>query len=291
METVEQALQQLNRKRRTIQTGILLIGVGIVVSLIVGMVFHQLMAAIAILAAVLLAHFFLVRRAIKEYNQDYTLEVIRHGVCRDMDSQQVARADGITREEFQELELFPLHQAGDSFISRNCFRGRREGLALAGAEVTFHYPVPGDKRQKYEFLSGTLFLSSTPAENQKGDWILIRRGLLNQEQELAHCQKNGFRRLPTHEDRDLDREYRVYTRGGETEMPEQLVSQLEKTLKEVGHPSAIRLGPQGAAIYVNHWFFTGNGRPPVNPTAQDLTRDIFPAQRELCRLFRWWTRG
>lgn len=290
METVEQALQQLTRRRKVIQTGILLVGAGIVVSLVVGLAFKQLTAAIAILAAVLLAHFFLVRRAIKDYNQAYLEEVIRHGVCREMEDLMVTRADGLTRGEFRDLEMFPLHDAADSFISRNCFRGRKEGMELAGAEVTFHYPVPGEKRQKYEFLSGTLYLTSTPADTPKGDWLLLSRSLLKQEQEQRYCQSCGYRRLPSDESA-LSEEYRIYTRGGETALDPQLEKQLEKTIKEVGRPSAIRMSPQGAAVFVNHWFYTGTGRPPVNPTEEDLTRNIFTAQKELCRLFRWWLRG
>lgn len=290
MDTVEQALQQLSRRRKLIQGGILLVGAGILVSLAVGMGFKQMVAAIAILAAVLLAHFFVVRRAIKEYNQAYLQEIIRHGVCKEMENLVVARAGGLSREEFRGLAMFPLHDAADSFISRNCFRGRKEGMELIGAEVTFHYPVPGEKRQKYEFLSGTLYMTTTPAENPKGDWLLLSRGLLKQEQEQKYCQNSGYRRLPSDES-TLSEEYRVYTRGGEIALDPQLEKQLEKTIKEVGRPSAIRMSPQGAAIFVNHWFYTGNGRPPVNPTREDLTRNIFPAQRELCRLFRWWIRG
>lgn len=290
METVEQALQQLTKKRKGIQVGILVVGAGVVAALIVGMVFHQLVAGIALLVAVLLAHFFLVRRAIKGYNADYVQEVIRYGVCKEMEDLVLSRADGVSREEFQNLELFPLHDAADSFISRNCFRGRKEGLELIAGEVTFHYPIKGDKRDKYEFLTGTLYMTTTPAQTPKGDWILLRRGLLNQEVEQRTCQKNGFRRLPS-DDSQLSQEYRIYTRGGEEALSPQVASQLEKTIKEVGRPSAIRLSPQGAAIFVNHWFYTGNRRPEPSPKVEDLTRDIFPAQKELCRLFRWWTRG
>lgn len=291
METAEQVLEQLALKRKKIQLGILLVGAGILASLVVGMALRQLVAGIVILIAALLAHFFLVRRAVKRYDWEYQQALIRLGTCGDMEGLELEKAGGLSRETFLSLDMFPLHPAKDSLISRNCFKGHKEGMDLAGAEVTFHYPADEKKKNAVEFLSGTLFMTDTPAQNPKGDWLLLYRGLLNLEQEQANCREKGFRRLAQEEENDLNEKYRIYTRGEETVLPAALASQLNKTIREVGYPSAIRLGPEGAAVFVKNWFYTGNQRPKPNPTAQDLTRDIFPAQKELCRLFRWWIRG
>lgn len=120
-------------------------------------------------AVTLLAYIFLIRPMISRYRQAIRREIIKNGVCREMEKTTYDPKAGFTVEEFRASGL--VNTVSDkAFLSREKVSGRMGRLQFVMADVTF--PIRENGRNA---MSNGLYLKVT-GENAEFPILTVRAG-------------------------------------------------------------------------------------------------------------------
>lgn len=200
------------------------------------------------------------------------------GLARDLEGFAYRASGGMDEAAFRAWSLLPLADGDRRLLCRNTFSGRRDGLDLAGSEVTFHYKADAGGTAGYRFLSGTLLTAET-GDRPGGDGWLLLNGDLAEEPELRRfLEEAGWRPAAALNGR------RFFARGEQTP-GEDLLARLSGLPESV---TALRLASGGAAAYLDRRFYTGARYPSARPTPERLRENTLPERDPVWDLFGWW---
>lgn len=188
MRTAEQARQELEELRK--RTQMICAVHAVIYALAIALAAVGQYAAGAALAG---ANLLFLRRRIGSYSESAARENILCGLCAPLEEAQYIGRVGPSAEEFQSLALLPIKEGKDALLARAAFSGQGCGLELEGCEFTLHYAAPGAKdKTQHQFLSGTLLTARPQNSAWAGNWLLLRRGLLNEAAQQVFLEKRGY---------------------------------------------------------------------------------------------------
>lgn len=283
MNTVTSVREQLEAQRRRAQ-GIGIAHAGVYLAAVV-LVALRLYVPAAVAAGVnLLVFLFFVRGQIKGYSQAVARANVLCGLCAPLEEARFTGRAGLSAEQFRSLALLPIMEGDNSLLVRAAFSGRGFGLELGGCEMTLHYPAPGAKNTRYRFLSGTLLTAAPRSKTWAGDWLLLRRGLLDEAVQRAFLEERGYTPAVCPESRVSGR-FQLYAGDGAREMPRWLARRLSRTLEKAECLGAVRLTADRAAVYLENRFYTGGAKVRDLPDEAWLTHCPLPERDGVWELF------
>lgn len=231
-----------------------------------------------LLLAISLVLLLMARQLGRQYTQNAAAANLCFGLARDLEGFTYRASGGMDETAFRAWSILPLADGDRRLLCRNTFTGRRDGLDLAGSEVTFHYKAEAGGTGGFHFLSGTL-LTAEDGDRPGGDGWLLLNGDLAEEPELRRfLEEAGYRPAAALNGR------RLFTREGQTP-PEDLLLRLSGLPESV---TALRLASGGAAAYLNRRFYTGARYPSARPTPERLQENTLPERDPVWDLFGWW---
>ena len=169
---------------------------------------------------------------------------------------------------------------------RAAFSGQGYGLDLEGCEFTLHYAAPGarDKNQ-YRFLSGTLLTAEPRTGAWPGDWLLLRRGLLDEAAQSTFLEERGYTPASCPDGKLNDR-FQLYAGDGVQEVPQWLARRLSRAAEQSDRLGAVRLTGKQAAVYLENRFYTSRTKVRDLPNEKWLTHCPLPERDGMWELFR-----
>lgn len=231
-----------------------------------------------LLLAVSVVLLLMARQLGRQYARNAAAANLCFGLARDLEGFAYRASGGMDEAAFRAWSLLPLADGDRRLLCRNTFSGRRDGLDLAGSEVTFHYKADAGGTAGYRFLSGTLLTAET-GDRPGGDGWLLLNGDLAEEPELRRfLEEAGWRPAAALNGR------RLFARGEQTP-GEDLLSRLSGLPESV---TALRLASGGAAAYLDRRFYTGARYPSARPTPERLRENTLPERDPVWDLFGWW---
>lgn len=286
MRTAEQARRELEELRK--RTQIICVVHGVIYALAIALAAVGQYAAGTALAAVnLLAYLLFLRRRIGAYSQAAARENILCGLCAPLEEARYDDRDGLSAEQFRALGLLPMREGDNSLLRRAAFSGQGFGLELEGCEITLHYaaaPGAGNKNQ-YRFLSGTLLTAAPQSGAWEGDWLLLRRGLLEENAQRTFLEERGYAPADCPEGKLNDR-FQLYAGDGAQEMPRWLVRRVGRLAEQADRLGAVRLTENRAAVYLENRFYTGRTKIRDLPNEKWLAHCPLPERDGVWELFR-----
>lgn len=172
------------------------------------------------------------------------------GLCSTMSDVTYRGRDLWSDGDFRAMALLPLGAKKGSLLCRHSFSARYQSRAVEGSEITLHYDVSGAKNP-YRFLSGSLLRGEGGGE---ADALLLRKGLLDPAAEEDFLSAWGYSLSPL-EDPALEKHFLLAYRSDEKLSEEQL-RRVAKAFKTTDHLAAVRLAPQGSAVFLARRFYT-----------------------------------
>lgn len=287
MRTAAQTRQELEklRRRTLIVCAVHAIVYGLAIALAaVGQRFPGGILA----GANLLAYVLFLRKYIGGYSEAAARENILLGLCAPLDEAAYTGSKGMAAEQFRALAMLPLMEGENHLLVRNGFSGRGFGLDLSGCELTLHYAAQGAKGAVYRFLSGTLLTAAPQSGVCEGDWLLLRRELLDESVQSVFLEEHGY--TPANcPDSGLDDRFQLYAGGGAEDMPRRLAGWLARAADKMDRMAAVRLTNREAAVYLENRFYTGRTRVRDLPNEEWLAHCPLPERDEVWELFRSWS--
>lgn len=287
MNTVTLVREQLEARRKRVQA-IGLAHAGVYLAAAVLVVLHLYLPAAVTAGVNLLVFLTIVRGQVKGYSQAVTRANVLCGLCAPLEETQFTGRAGIDRERLQALSMLPMMEGDNSLLTRAGFSGCGYGLELGGCEFTLHYSAPGAKgRTQYRFLSGTLLTAAPRHGAWNGNWLLLRRGLLDEAAQGTFLEEQGYTPANCPEGRVNDR-FQLYAGDGAQEMPRWLARRMSRLMEQTDRLAAVRLTSDQAAVYLENRFYTGRTKVRDLPNEEWLTHCPLPERDGVWELFRSW---
>lgn len=285
MRTAEQARKELEELRK--RTQIICAVHAVIYALAIALAsVGQYAAGAALTGANLLAYVLFLRRKIGAYSESAARENILFGLCAPLEEARYTGRVGPGAEEFQSLALLPIKEGKDALLVRAAFSGQGYGLELEGCEFTLHYAAPGVKdKTRYQFLSGTLLTAQPQNSAWAGNWLLLRRGLLDETVQRVFLEKQGYGPAGCLDGR-LDDRFLLYSGDGVQDMPRWLARRLIRLMEQTDRLAAVRLTRNQAAVYLENRFYTGRTKIRDLPSEKWLTHSPLPERDAVWDLFR-----
>lgn len=284
MRTAQQARQELEELRKRTQVICAVHAVLYALALALAAV-GQVVPGAVIAGVNLLAYLLFLRKKTGGYSEAAARENILCGLCAPLEGASYTGRAGMTAGELKELKLLPFEDGGRSLLVRAAFSGNGFGLELGGCEFTLHYAAQGVKNKEYRFLSGTLLTAAPRSGAWEGDWLLLRRGLLDGEVQRTFLEENGFTPANCPEGWLNDR-FQLYAGDGAQEMPRWLARRVSRAAEGAERISAVRLTPRKAAVCLENRFYTGRTKVRDLPGEEWLTHCPLPERDGVWELFR-----
>jgi len=203
------------------------------------------------------------------------------GLCSSMEDVKYLGRDVWTQDEFAEWNLLPIRRKGRNLLCQHGFSGYTGGQNVVGAEVTFHYE-PTFRKGTYLFLNGTMLRSNGGIQTQ--NWLLLRKGELEDVTESTFCQEAGYHAEPTGYP-ELDEEYTLFRMPGSEKPNDAQLKRIAVLAHHSDHLGAVRVDVDSTTLFLSGKFYT-TLVPSGRISAQMLTSNLLP-ERDLClALFR-----
>ncbi len=285
METIAETQSRLLKQRRQI-IALFVLHIALYAAAI-GLLFFSTPAGMCTGIANIGFYLLVLRPRMKHYETGIAGACVLHGICAPMQKAAFLGHGAVTPEEFTGLRILPLHKDKKALLSRNAFTAEYGGLRLKVSELTLHYPAAVGGRKSYKFLSGTLLVSRHEANHAEGDWLLLHSDLLEPSAQAGFLSDSGYSSA------DLSVKnfpLSLWRRGEEAELPAETVRRLQKLEKACPNLAAVRLEPDGAAVFLKGRFYTGHYRPNVTPDTALLEQNTLPERDEVLAFLRFWAR-
>lgn len=283
MDEVAAAIEALGAKRARIR-GMVAVHVAAYAAALLLFAFGRWAPALALLAANLCIYFLAVRRAVGGYARAATEANLRFGLCAGLEGMAYQPKGGMSQADLERWAMLPIDGNGNGLLCRHFAAGRRGEMDLAFGEVAFHYLAAGAKgRKEQRFLSGTVLTARAAPDAGRGDWLFVRRGLLDADVQEAFLQSNGYR-----EAQGAPEGYALYARQAEARLPDCLARRTGRLCGEMKRLGALRLAQDGAAAYLDMRFYTGSAYPNTRPSAAQLRENTLGERDGLWDLFHFW---
>lgn len=286
MHTPEQLRLQLKQQQRRTR-GLGLAHVAVYVAAVVLLLLRMEAPAMVLGAGNAILYFLFVRRLLTCYSQAVTNANLLCGLCQPLEEAWCTENTCMTEGEFEDLKLLPLRRGkGSSLMAHNGFAGTLGQLSVRGFEATFHYPytTPSGKTS-YRFLNGTL-LVSRGQKKEGADWLLLHKGLLEEEAQQRFLEEQGYRAVSI-AGTGLE-EFFLFTTQESDQAPEDVCRHLELLARGTKNLGAVRLGPEVCAVFLVNRFYTRRVKVRELPEAQDLCVNPLPERDAVLALMRWW---
>lgn len=276
--------EQLEAQRKRVQI-IAIAHAAVYLAAVVLAVLQLYGAAAAVAGINLVAFLFVVRGQIKGYGEAVARANVLCGLCAPLEEAQFTDRTGLDAAQFKALGLLPILEGDNGLLVRAAFSGQGFGLKLDGCEMTLHYAVQGTKSTQYRFLSGTLFTAAPCSGAWEGDWLLLRRGLLDEAVQRAFLEERGYTPADCSERMVNDR-FLLYAGDGAQEMPRWLARRVGRVMDETDRLGAVRLTPDRAAVYLENRFYTGKTKVRDLPDEKWLVHCPLPERDAVWKLFQ-----
>ena len=230
------------------------------------------------------------RRMNKAYSSGITRANVLHGLCAPLQQVEFTPGKGgMTEEELDALQLLPVHhtKGENGLLCNNAIRAQYEGFAVNACELTLHYPYMAGDKQRFEFMSGSLFTApALPVTEQQGDWLLLHRDMLREDAQLQFTERCGYHLIAVEESIGLH--FYVYARTPDAQLPDHLRNQIAALIKNVPAAGAVRLAPGVAAVYLHKRLYTF--RTPLRDqlTVEQLGTSPLGERDAVLALLRYW---
>ena len=229
--------------------------------------------------------FFLVwrRRANRAYSDRVGEINILNGLAAPLKNPKYLGNTGLTEKDVDGMAMLPIRMDGHGLLARQGFEGRKDGGICRGWEITLHYQR-GNGRTDYAFLSGTLLTKSFDKPLKKGmDWVLLRRDLLADGVAERFFREKEYTILRTGNEA-LDGELLIGTRTG-CDLPEDWIARITGISTRLEQIGAIRCTADGAAVFLDHRFYTYSLKVRDLPTEEQLKANPLPERDDIGELF------
>lgn len=287
METAQQTIQSLTTRRTYLRVAMIAY-VPLCVAA-VALLFVSTWAGLALGALAVGFYLFWLRGRLRRYRDDVAVAVTRFGVAAPLTDVAIGASHGADEEKFRSLRMLPLHKGKNTLLVRNGFTGRDGALTLTGAEVTFHYPARIKGRDSYRFLSGTLLTSAHTGNSAGGDWLLLKKDLLDAAAQTAFLAADGWQAVQT--PAALAEKYALYAGGAGQVLPDFIARRIAKLCEAHPATAAMRLWETGAALFLHNRFYTGSYPLSVSPAQAHIGENTLPVREDAWALFRSWARA
>lgn len=286
MKDVAQTRAALAGRRRRVQIWYVIHTLLYGAALALGLLEHQA-AAFAVGGGNMLLYFLFLRGQVRGYSAAVAQANVLHGLCAPLKEAAYTGREGLDTARFQALGLLPIRDHEKSLLVREGFEGRGFGLTLKGWEVSFHYPVYTGSRTDYRFLNGcVLTAEGAAAADRDGDWLLIRRGMVDEAAQAAFAGTVGSARCACPVEK-LAEGFDIYSKTGK-ELPRQWAERLNRCFQQAGSLGAVRIAPEYAAVYLGNRFYTGRTKVRDLPNEERLLHCPLPERDAVWELFRFW---
>lgn len=253
---------------------------------ILGVTLKLYTPASVVVAVIMILYFWYSRRIRSRYLEVLARSTIEHGLCRPLKGVQYRDKDGLSQAQFEALDMLPLQQEQNAFMVRHAFSGRLGGIELTGQEVTFHYAEMPGLRKTCRYLAGTL-LTANMQNGTRGDWLVLHENLLTDAALENFIQNKGYVAVVAPD--ELEDKYLVYARQESEQLPEAMIGQIAELSALCGTLGAVRLTPQGAAVYLDRVFYTTSVYGKKEPVEADLRRNHLACRDTVMAVFRAWS--
>ncbi len=272
-------LAATRHRLRLITVGILIV---LIVSLILVLAGQPQLGMI--LGTVTMIFFFVWRRRInREYSDRVGEANILGGLAAPLKNSKYLGNTGLTEKDMDGMAMLPIRTNGHSLLIRQGFEGQTDGGTCRGWETTFHYQR-GNGRTDYAFLSGTLLTKRFDKPLKKGmDWVLLRRDLLADGVAERFFQEKEYSVLRTGNE-TLDGELIIGIRKGDM-LPEKVIARITGISTRLEQIGAIRCTADGAAVFLDHRFYTYSLKVRDLPTEEQLKTNPLPERDDIWELF------
>lgn len=288
-QDIKTTLAALEAKRRRLQ----LIGMGCFVGLGLALglwMYGRVMPALALWAALLVFYFAWLRRQMRGYSDDIARINVLNGLCAPMADARFLGDGGMMLQDFVQTTMLPAREAPSSLLLRQGFEARLDGMTLRGWEITFHYKKPTDKKNDFEFVSGSVLTArfDAPIDTDE-DWVLTHKQVIAARVMTEHMSKHGYRPANC-EIKALREAFTIGGRDGRA-FPTEWAKALVALRERAGRLAAVRLSKEGVSVYLDRRFYTNKTRIRDLPTPAQLTANPLPERDAILALFRDWRRG
>lgn len=287
MRDLKETQKALARRRRQVQIYYVVHTLFYVAALVLGLQEHYVLA-VAVGGTNMVLYFIFLRRQVRNYSDAVSQARILHGLCGLLKEARYTGRKGLDLARFQTFELLPIRNHAGSLLVREGFEGTGFGLSLSGWEVSFHYPVSAGGRTDYKFLNGSILAAEgAAAPDLDGDWMLLRRGMVDQAAQAAFTAASGLAHCACPVEK-LTEHFDIYSKTGE-ELPRRWAERLSKCFQQAGSLGAVRIAPSHAAVYLGNRFYTGRVKVRELQDAERLRCSPLPERDAVWELFRFWS--
>ena len=225
-------------------------------------------------------YFLLGRKLITAHENALNEASIRYGLCAGMKKAVFTGSEGLSAEEFASRKMLPFDPASGKLLVRQGFQCRKDKMTVRGWEITFHYPDLSAGKNKYEFMSGSLFTCTGDDGGKLPDLLLLRKNMLTGQAEQDLISR--YHQLPFSEE---ENGFCLYA-GGEEEPDASLAAGYQELIRAVPALGAVRTDDQSVCIYLNNRFYTEKVRPGFIPSETQLKRNPLPELDAVLAFFR-----
>lgn len=287
MKDAKEIREALAKQQKRVQVCYVIYTLIYVAALALG-VRELLVPAVIIGGANMVVYFLFLRGQVKGYSSAVARTNILCGLCEPLKAAEYTGREGLNLTTFQSFALLPIRDHPSSLLVREGFAGEGFGLSLKGWEVSFHYPIYRSGRTDYKFLNGSILTAEGPTgPDEDGDWLLIRKGMVDAAAQNVFVEKNGFQACGCPIE-DLSKNFDVYSITG-GQMPRRWAERFNKLFKQAGSLGAVRASPRAAAVYLGNRFYTGRTKVRDLPSAEKLKHNPLPERDGVWEFFRFWS--
>lgn len=246
--------------------------------------------ALPICGVMLVFYFAVLRRGLRDYSDEISKTNILRGLAAPLEDAEYLGSCGMTAREFADCAMLPMRDIDDAILLRQGFQGRTDGGLLRGFEMTFHYHKQSEKRNDFDFVSGT-FLSERfdcPI-NGAEDWLLVHRNMIDPKVLSNHLTQRGYKSAKC-EIKALREAFIIASRG-EGAFPTELAKRILALREKAPRLGMLRLCGEGCMVFLDRRFYTDKTKVRDLPTEAQLLTNPLPERDAIIALFRDWQQG
>ena len=283
VKSVQEELQEVTARQKRLQLfGMLPISLCILAAVLMFTPWKGLGGGVAGVA--LLVYFLVVRREKGAYSDAVAAANLRGGLCADLSEARYTGKECLTLRELRELEILPVWEKS-SLLIRQGFEARDRYCRYRGCETTFNYVRQENGKPKYLFLSGSLLLADQGrTTDQRADFLVLRRGLLEGEVQEDFPKEKGYRPLEAPD--KLGEKYLIFGKG--ESLPDHWANRLSQLCQDRPTVAAVRVSPSACAVFLEGRFYTNTIPASFLPTAEQLGSNPLPERDGVWQLFKYW---
>lgn len=203
------------------------------------------------------------------------------GLCSSMEDVKYLGRNVWTQEEFAGWKLLPIRLKGRNLLCQHGFSGYLGSNQAVGAEVTFHYEHAFHKGT-YLFLNGTVLRCKSGIRGQ--NWLLLRKGLLEDMTESSFCQESGYQ-VGLTENTGLDDNYSLFCLPGSEVPTKPQLERIADYVRRTDNLGAFRVDGNTVTLFLADQLYTSV--PPAGKTTPEiLTANLLPEWDALLALLK-----